>query len=144
MLLPEKTVFRLRGCPGVADEAYLTNALSKALGDITQNDIRVQSLAFGHGLDMTSKTATLMFKKLPAFIQQHSNQNYWRISTDDAQAFHDQQQHLHQAFVLDTHFEGFTPLNDVEDDGNAIECAIFHKLLTFPYGSSSSYLIITC
>lgn len=122
MLLPEKTVFRLSGCPGLADEAYLKDVLSRALGDdVAQNDIRIQSLARSHFLDTTSKTATLMFRRIPAFIQQRPNQTTWRISPNPAQ----DQEHSHQAFILDTHFEGFTPLNDLEDDAEAIEYATF-------------------
>lgn len=112
-----KKVFRLRACPGDADESALKQLLSSALGDVSTSDIQVQSLAKGYGLNITSRTATLMFRKVPALLSSQPDKTTWRIPLDEIRPLRDKQASSHsQALVLDIHFEGLTPLNDVEDD----------------------------
>lgn len=123
MIHPKKTVFRLRGCPGDLNEGSLRELLSSVLGGIATSDINVQSLAKGHGLDITSKTATLMFNRIPAYLQDRSDQTSWQISLDGALESQNVQR-LCKTIVLDIHFEGFTPLNDVDDGAEAVEYEI--------------------
>ncbi len=97
--------FRLRRCPDTADEAALCRWLSRAFGDVTPNDIRIQSLATT--LDPWGKkpvkTATLNFAKLPSAIESHIKKGEWKVEVDGS-----------PPLILDTHFLGMTPLNDVE------------------------------
>lgn len=121
-MLPEKTVFRLRGCPTDLDKGSLGDLLSSILGDVTPSEIHIHSLAQGHGLESTSRTATLMFSKIPACILDRRDQTSWRLDVDvnGVLLFQDRPR-SYEALSLDTHFEGFTPLNDVEEDAEAIE-----------------------
>lgn len=119
-MLPEKTVFRLRGCPADLDKKCLGDLLSRILGDVTPSEIHIQSLAQGHGLESTSRTATLMFNKTPAYISDRQDQTSWRLDVDGGLVSQDRPR-SYEALSLDTHFEGFTPLNDVEEDAEAIE-----------------------
>lgn len=119
-MLPEKTVFRLRGCPSDLDKGPLEDLLSSIFGDVAQSEIHVQSLAQGHGLEITSRTATLMFSRIPAYVLDRQDQTSWRLEVDSVRGFQNRQRSC-EALSLDTHFEGFTPLNDVEEDAEAIE-----------------------
>lgn len=119
-MLPQKTVFRLRGCPTDLGERSLKDLLSNILVDIAPDEINIQSLAQGHGLDIMSRTATLMFNKIPTYVSDRKDQTSWRLNVNAAHISQDRQQ-SYKALVLDTHFEGFTPLNDVEDDTEAVE-----------------------
>lgn len=117
---PTNKVFRLSRCPAAADETTLATLLSNALGDVGPTDIRVQSLARSHGLDGTSNTATLMFKKMPFLLRDWPHRTSWRIDLNDAAPLRDDELRG-ETLVLDTHFEGFTPLNDAKDDDDATE-----------------------
>lgn len=111
-LSPEKTVFRLRRCPGDRDASDLQELLSNALQDVSKRDIRIQSLATDYGVCNTSKTATLMFRrKLPGLVEEHPNQTQWKIPLDDGSS----------DLLLDVHFAGFTPLNDPEPEKHKFE-----------------------
>ena len=98
--------FRLRRCPATAGEATLCDSLSKAFGDIKPRDIRVQSLATA--LDPwetpSTKTATLNFAKLPSVVETQIEKGEWWIECPG----------LDGRLILDTHFLGITPLNDIE------------------------------
>lgn len=120
-MLPQKTVFRLRGCPTDLDARSLKDLLSNVFGDIGPDEINIQSLAQGHGLELMNRTATLMFGKIPAYISTRQDQTSWRLDLNGAGSkFRDPSQSC-KALILDIHFEGFTPLNDVEDDVEAVE-----------------------
>lgn len=119
-MLAEKTVFRLRGCPADLDKESLRCLLSSILGDVAPSEIHVQSLAQGHGLESMSRTATIMFSKIPAYILDRQDQTSWRLDVGVIRMSQNRQQSC-EALSLDTLFEGFTPLNDVEEDAEAIE-----------------------
>lgn len=119
-MLPEKTVFRLRGCPTDLDKESLRDLLSSILGDVTPSEIHLQSLAQGHGLEIMNRTATLMFSKIPTYILDRQDQTSWRLEVDSVQVSQTRRRSC-EALSLDTHFEGFTPLNDVDEDAEAIE-----------------------
>lgn len=115
-LSPEKTVFRLRRCPGDKDVSGLQKLLSNALQDVSKRDIRIQSLATDYGVCNTTKTATLMFRrKLPGLIADYPKQTQWKIPLDDGLS----------DLLIDTHFAGFTPLNDPKPEKHKFEYVFF-------------------
>lgn len=122
MTVSTNKVFRLSRCPGDVDETTLAFMLSNAFGDIVATDILIKSLARGHGLDNTSRTATLMFKKLPSLLQDSPDKTSWRIDLNGILSLGGDRTGTEALYVvLDTHFEGFTPLNDAKGDDEAIE-----------------------
>ena len=104
MVSPSALTFRLRGCPAYLDRADLRNRLSAFFGDIAPDAIHIQSLA--RTLDPwenpPTRTATLTFTTLPSVVKIQTERE-WKIDTG-----------LDGSFILDTHFFGMTPLNDVE------------------------------
>lgn len=102
MVSPSAFTFRLRGCPAVDDQVALRARLSRALGDVEPGDIRIHSLATALGpWEASTKTATLTFAKLPSLVETQIKKGEWPIGDGDAR------------LILDTHFLGLTPLNDV-------------------------------
>ena len=106
MASPGTFTFRLRGCPVTTNERALCDQLSQAFADITPNDIRIQSLATTLDRLETppTKTATLSFAKLPSVVEKQLKKGEWKITSHGPEG----------SLILDTHFLGMTPLNDVE------------------------------
>ncbi|TGJ85994.1 hypothetical protein E0Z10_g2737 [Xylaria hypoxylon] len=104
-----KTVFRLRGLPysvkTLDDVASLTSA---SLGDIPAHNVRVFSLAsnLGFGDNSLSKVATLMLLTILSLVHDYKSNAEWNIPIQSPQPGH--------YLVLDTHFEGMTTMNDVD------------------------------
>ncbi|KAK7749566.1 hypothetical protein SLS53_000142 [Cytospora paraplurivora] len=131
-LLPAKLVFRLRKCPNDVDSSTLTRLLSDALGDVAVEEINIQSLARDYGICNTTKTATLMFRKLPRLVTEQPKQTQWAISLDHLRGDTNKSP---EDLVLDTHFQGFTPLNDVEPEKHEFDCIVVSGLASHPFGS---------
>jgi len=101
-----RQVFRLRKCPAEQNREWLQRVLSEALSDIRPQDIRIQSLAADADPSAETKTATLMFVTMPGLLKDSQpGQTEWRISR----------------FLLDNHFQGMTPLNDVDPNRHTSE-----------------------
>jgi hypothetical protein len=109
-----KTVFRVRGLPSdVKTLEDVASLLSSRLGDIPSDRMKVYSLA--NTLDFTnywdapsSKMATMMFQSLPSLVQSSPLKKEWSISAKGSQSVDE--------LILDIHFMGMTPLNEVESD----------------------------
>lgn len=82
--------------------------MSKSPSHIPAHDIRVFSLAtdVGYGAHSGFKVATLMFTTLPSLVLDYKTNNQWNINVQTPELMH--------ILVLDTHFLGMTPLNDVD------------------------------
>lgn len=110
---PNLRTFRLRGCPATADGPAIQVALSSAFGDIAADDIRIWSLA--STVDpweaTPTKTATLTFDALPSAIEASLPKGEWPIVDRDTG----------HNFILDTHFLGLTPLNDLKPEDHMFE-----------------------
>jgi hypothetical protein len=113
MAPPKALTFRLQKCAASVDEAALRDALAGAFDDISLADVHIRSLAttLGPGETPPTKTATLSFAKLPSVIEAHMSQEEWKIKGPG----------LDGTLILDTHFHGLTPLNDVEAQKHAYE-----------------------
>lgn len=106
-------VYRLRGCPGHLDRLGAAELLSRELGDIAPTDIAIKSLATN--LDpwaiTPTKVGTLMFHKTPTLIGEQDKKKEWKLSVV---GFEDD-------LILDIHFWGMTPLNDVQPEKHEFE-----------------------
>jgi hypothetical protein len=104
-----RTVFRVRGLPnGVRTLKDVASLLSPRLADIPSDSIQVYSLATTliAWESPPSKIATVMFQTLPLLIQKSPEEKQWSIPAKG----HPNVDNL----ILDTHFLGMTPLNDVD------------------------------
>jgi len=108
MVSSDAFAFRLRGCPTSVREAALREKLSAAFA-IAPDDIRIHSLASAPWETPPTKTATLTFARLPSVIDIKAKKE-WRIEG-----------HGLQGLILDTHFLGLTPLNDVDAQKHEFE-----------------------
>jgi hypothetical protein len=104
MALPEALTFRLRGCAATAEEGIICDALARSFGDIDSRDVRIRSLATALNPSSETKTATLTFAKLPSAVRSQLKRGEWKLEYDG----------LGDSLILDSHFLGLTPLNDVK------------------------------
>ena len=108
-----KIVFRLRGLPNRITTLDGTAIfLSGTLGDTPTDSIRVFSLAttLSSHERPPSKVATVMFSTVPAMVALGYDKNEWNIPPGEGR------------LILDTHFNGMTPLNDVPPTDHLHEC----------------------
>ena len=108
-----KIVFRLRGLPnGIQTLDAAANFISGTLGDTPADSIRVYSLATTLSLHERppSKVATVMFSTTPTIVTLGYDKNEWNIPPGEGR------------LILDTHFNGMTPLNDVPPTDHLHEC----------------------
>ena len=109
-----RTVYRLRGIPGnIQTLEQAAELLSRGFGDVSTNDIRVCSLATTLNSWMASsrKVATVMLKSVPRLLGNQPSATEWQIDVDTQD----------EPLILDTHFLGLTPLNDVEAEHHTTE-----------------------
>ena len=140
MEAPEKewirNVFRLRGLPADSSKApvHVARLLSGLLGDVKESDIEVASIATTIGFErLRTRTATLKFRAISSVFRGRLEGDEWDFQqrlSDSTWHFkpglefdewkppsRDQLRHL----VLDCHFRGLTPLNEVEPSFHASE-----------------------
>jgi hypothetical protein len=100
-----RTVFRLQGIPGATNDfSGVANLLSSNLGQCPIKSIHVFSLAsslYPYN-SPRPKVATLKFTTAPSCINDRPDADQWTISCASG------------TLILDTHFLGMTPLNDVD------------------------------
>ncbi|KAI1088735.1 hypothetical protein F5B19DRAFT_470013 [Rostrohypoxylon terebratum] len=120
-------VYRLRGCPGHLDRLGAAELLSRELGDIAPTDIAIKSLATSlHSWTATpTKVGTLMFHKVPALLGEREKETEWKLSVVG----------LEEDLILDIHFLGMTPLNDVQLEKHKFDCIAISGLASHPFGS---------
>jgi hypothetical protein len=121
-----RTVFRVRGLPNDVKTAEdVASLLSSRLGDISDDCIRVYSLATAlySWESPRSKMATLMFQTLPSLIQESHGEKEWFVPANQGQPHVD-------GLILDTHFMGMTPMNDVESRHSFEYTCSFSKYYT--------------
>ncbi|VUC22222.1 unnamed protein product [Clonostachys rosea] len=121
-------VFRLRRLPNsvvtLRDAAVL---LSKCLGDLDVDDVTVFSLATAIDFSVNSpeKVATLQFHKVPCLVRQNAGLDEWRLQADDPGS----------VLIVDFHFLGMTPLNDVDPEKHMFDSISISGLSSHPFGS---------
>ncbi|KAI9150643.1 hypothetical protein HJFPF1_10418 [Paramyrothecium foliicola] len=101
-----RNVYRLRGVPfHVETLSHVAKLLSSVLKDVSQNDIDVKSLAITAEWEIPlTKIATLQLRSVPAILSLSEGVSEWCLSSPFP----------HNGLILDCHFLGFTPLNDVD------------------------------
>ncbi|KAI0155141.1 hypothetical protein GGR57DRAFT_88992 [Xylariaceae sp. FL1272] len=123
----ENTTFRLRRCPVNTTAKTCEEWLSLAFIDVQAEEIKVLSLATN--LDPwerpRTKVATLMFLTTPTLILEQEAENEWILPIDG----------LTEPLILDTHFLGLTPLNDVDDAAHEYDVIAISGLASHPFGS---------
>ncbi|KAK7229266.1 hypothetical protein V2G26_001436 [Clonostachys chloroleuca] len=120
-------VYRATNLPGHVDRLGALELLARCLPDITLDDIQLGSLATAiepWALTPT-KTATLTLKTVPATISEDQNSTEWVFPAAG----------LVRPVVLDTHFYGLTPLNEVEETLHTDDCIVISGLASHPIGS---------
>jgi len=108
-------VYRLRNLPHGADRQQAAELLAACAAGVAQHTIRVFSIA--HVIDPwtrpPTKTATLTIANfdVEAHAQWSSGPGEWTLHTPG----------LPEPLVLDGHFHGFTPLNEVDPEAHRFE-----------------------
>lgn len=111
-----RIVFRLRQLPNKTGSPTEAASLLAGVLGLPHHHVIVYSLATT--LDqwemLPSKIATLQLKSVPARLQNaRDDEDEWRFVLPG--------EALNQALILDIHFRGFTPLNDVEPARHSVE-----------------------
>ncbi|KAL7958841.1 hypothetical protein V8C34DRAFT_323804 [Trichoderma compactum] len=123
----KQKVYRLSNIPATADRHNVVQLLGQALSDISYDCIRIFSLAFSLNYfdESPPKTATSTFNKVPDIIQAEPNKSQWKLEVPG----------LFSPLILDSHFLGFTPLNDVSGPQHLCDCIAISGLSSHPFGS---------
>ncbi|KAI0466703.1 hypothetical protein F4859DRAFT_496404 [Xylaria cf. heliscus] len=126
-ILGKQITFRLRRCPVDADAKICAELLSAAFADIEPEGVHIQSLATN--LDPwerpRTKVATLTFRTTPSLLTEQHDRSEWVLPVDG----------LEEPLILDTHFLGLTPLNDVDHETHELDCIAISGLASHPFGS---------
>ncbi|KAI1126898.1 hypothetical protein F5Y10DRAFT_243740 [Nemania abortiva] len=123
----ERITYRLRRCPLDADAKRCAILLSLAFPDIQPEAVRIRSLApsLNPWERPHTKVATLTFQITPASLTGQLDQNEWVLPI----------QELESPLILDTHFLGLTPLNEVVVRTHEVDCIAISGLASHPFGS---------
>ncbi|KAK4448922.1 hypothetical protein QBC34DRAFT_100924 [Podospora aff. communis PSN243] len=131
---PTRKVYRVRNLPSHHDRHAVAQLLARCIGDMDDstpklNSVRVNVHSVAKSADpwehVATQTATVSFSHhldLKAGVKRDSGQE-WRIPVAG----------LRGALILDTHFDGFTPLNDPDQYGH--DCIAISGLGSHPFGS---------
>lgn len=138
-----RTVFRVRGLPNdVKTTEDVAKLLISRLGDMADDCIRVYSLAtsLNSWESQRSKTATVMFQTPPSLLKESPGEKEWSVPANQGQPHVD-------VLMLDTHFMGMTPMNDVAPQHSFEYACSFSKCynrlqLMFVVASLSQVLLV--
>ncbi|CAG9984807.1 unnamed protein product [Clonostachys byssicola] len=125
-MAPEQSskVYRLRYVPRYADRLDAAKILVGCIPGLQLEEIQISSLALAVD-SQSSKTATVMFKSTPHILDREPSQNQWDFTVAG----------LPRSIVLDTHFYGLTPLNEVDESSHITDCVVISGLGSHPMGS---------
>ncbi|CAH0020775.1 unnamed protein product, partial [Clonostachys rhizophaga] len=123
---PEQSskVYRLRYLPRYVDRLDTAKMLVGCIPGLQLEEIQISSLASAVD-NRLSKTATVMFKFTPHIVCREPSQNQWDFPVSG----------LPEPIVLDTHFYGLTPLNEVDESSHTADCIVISGLGSHPMGS---------
>ncbi|KAH7017956.1 uncharacterized protein B0I36DRAFT_354284 [Microdochium trichocladiopsis] len=131
---PQQT-YQLRNLPADVDRFAAARLLVAAVSDprLTSDDIDIHSLANTVDWDQKSqnKVATLSFKVIPEMCRSSTVDSYlqpqsreWKLTVPL----------LSEPLILDTHFEGFTVLNAIQESRHRFDCIALPGLVGHPFG----------
>ncbi|KAK3321504.1 hypothetical protein B0T19DRAFT_374928 [Cercophora scortea] len=127
-----KTVFRLRGLPNSLTALDDAAALICECLDLDSVDaVRVFSLATSLSFweIPPTKVVTAMFETAPPIIRDNPGQEEWHVRAGGLGSG------IIFDLILDTHFMGMTPLNDVHPSTHSHDCIAISGLGSHPFGS---------
>ncbi|KAH6981722.1 hypothetical protein BKA56DRAFT_353183 [Ilyonectria sp. MPI-CAGE-AT-0026] len=124
---PERTkVYRLRSLPGHVDRQLAAELLADCAGNLSSHQVHISSLA--QAIDpwtrLPTKTATLTLGCSLGIDLNCSN---------GERAF--PMPGLPNPLILDHHFRGLTPLNEVDPRTHKYDCIVISGLASHPFGS---------
>ncbi|KAI8631124.1 hypothetical protein F5Y19DRAFT_473523 [Xylariaceae sp. FL1651] len=125
-----RMVFRLRGLPHIVETLEgVASLVEEGFCDASAHGIRVFSLATSLSFweIPPTKVATIMFAAAPSIIQNNYDSREWTIPV--------QSRGFTYNLILDTHFMGMTPLNDVKPLSHQYDCIAISGLASHPFGS---------
>ncbi|VUC31502.1 unnamed protein product [Clonostachys rosea] len=130
MSVPEwnRRVFRLRSLPNrITNTSEACQLISEALSISTEH-VDVCSLAktLNRWELPASKVATLHIRVVPECLREKNQSNEWELPL---------REDPRRPLILDTHFQGLTPLNDVEPLHHHTDCIAISGLASHPFGS---------
>jgi hypothetical protein len=113
--IPRRRVYRLQNLPPHVDRLMAAEVLADTFFDagITPGDVHIFSLAskVHNWTQQTTKVATLMFRKTPEALE--LSHQYYGCEGFEIKEWKFRAANLPEPLILDTHFDGLTPLNDV-------------------------------
>ncbi len=123
----KRSVFRLSGIPFRCSTHRQVQALVAKSVEISNEGVKVYSLATTlNPWEMPqTRVATLMFLDIPGFLEQESGSKQWLLTLREDD----------NPMVLDTHFQGLTPLNDVNEGDHIADCLAISGLASHAFGS---------
>jgi hypothetical protein len=104
--------YRIRQVPFEFDASGLANALARALGLDSASSVQVCSLAVSclPWEISLAKVATVVFSQAPEILK--NDHTEWEVQTSIGNIKYD--------LIIDEHFKGFTPLNEVDAKYNVL------------------------
>ncbi|KAK5992042.1 hypothetical protein PT974_05438 [Cladobotryum mycophilum] len=124
---PKPKVYRVRNLPIHVDRLLTRELLSQALPDLALRDIRIFSVAkvVDRWERQPTRTATVTFCRTPRVIEKKPRSLEWTVQLPG----------LPRPLIIDTHFLGMTPLNDVTEADHVYDCIAISGLSSHPFGS---------
>ncbi|KAH8900918.1 hypothetical protein GQ53DRAFT_608318, partial [Thozetella sp. PMI_491] len=122
-----KKVYRLRSIPSDVETcASVASLVAESLGLPSASDVVVSSLAttLDYWETPLSKVSTIQFKVVPPFLGHPVSASEWSVPLENG-----------GSLILDTHFLGFTPLNNVAPAQHVLDCITISGLGSHPFGS---------
>ena len=109
-MTPKPKVYRVRNFPSHVDKHAAIELLLQCLGDIGPDEIQMPSLATDVGmLRSRHKVATVTFNRQPKLLD--SGKNEYKMAVIG----------LEDPLIIDDHFDGVTPLNNVTYEAHSCE-----------------------
>jgi hypothetical protein len=108
--------YRVQDLPGACDKGSATLLIEAAVGlKKGYSDLKVHSLA-NDPYYRGKKTATITSQNLAGVLPEAARRDQWALDLPDQPNVADGGKHPTDGLTIDTHFEGFTPLNSFDDD----------------------------
>jgi hypothetical protein len=110
------TTYRVQDLPGTCDRSSATLLIEAAVRlNKGCSDLKVHSLA-NDPCYRGKKTATITSRDLAGVLPEVARRDRWAFELLDQHSVSDEDGNPTDGLTIDTHFEGFTPLNSYDDE----------------------------